>query len=322
MSAARVEDQLTIVGADAFAREADPRVNPFTSAIITGSADPTAPLRFTASAWDRGPHGRLLQSLEYLNDLFHRARAAGLIDRIERRFIFQGDDTPIRIPSVSWQAGREWSDISLIPDLYFYRERAYGAFNPPLPRWAERRNALVWRGSSTGILQMSRHELDRLPRYILCRAAQRLGPRADAKLTSVVQCATAADEAAITERLAAENLLGDFKPMTALANYKLLVDVDGNANAWNCMYKLRLGCCMLRVDSPWQQWFSSRFIAWRHYVPVRYDLSDLVEKAVWCLENDVAARQIAEQGRRFALFMNFDEELLAAGHAVFGAGRA
>jgi len=36
-------------------------------------------------------------------------------------------------------------------------------------------------------------------------------------------------------------------------------------------------------------------------VPVARDLSDLVEKVDWCLANDEAAREIAEQGQAFAL---------------------
>ena len=37
-----------------------------------------------------------------------------------------------------------------------------------------------------------------------------------------------------------------------------------------------------------------------HYIPVKKDLSDLIEKLEWAKENDEKARQIAENGSREA----------------------
>ena len=37
-----------------------------------------------------------------------------------------------------------------------------------------------------------------------------------------------------------------------------------------------------------------------HYVPISYDLSDLNEKLEWLVNNDAAAKQIAENAMEFA----------------------
>ena len=40
---------------------------------------------------------------------------------------------------------------------------------------------------------------------------------------------------------------------------------------------------------------------WKHFVPVRADLSDLAERVAWCQSHPDEARRIGEQGQRIAL---------------------
>ena len=42
---------------------------------------------------------------------------------------------------------------------------------------------------------------------------------------------------------------------------------------------------------------------WEHYVPIKADLSDLREKFEWAESHPIEARQIAENGTRFARWM-------------------
>ncbi|KOB72257.1 KDEL motif-containing protein 1, partial [Operophtera brumata] len=46
--------------------------------------------------------------------------------------------------------------------------------------------------------------------------------------------------------------------------------------------------------------FFKFFDAWKHFVPVKRDLSDLVEKVQWALEHDDEAREIAKNAQNFA----------------------
>ena len=85
------------------------------------------------------------------------------------------------------------------------------------------------------------------------------------------------------------------------ARYRYLIDIDGVANAWGFFEKLMLGSCILKVSSPFEQWFYKEVKEWEHFVPVREDLSDLIEKIRWCREHGEQARMIGEAGQKFAI---------------------
>jgi len=95
-------------------------------------------------------------------------------------------------------------------------------------------------------------------------------------------------------------------PMIDHAKYRYLIDIDGVSNAWSFFEKLLLGSCILKISSPFEQWFYNRIREWEHFVPVRRDLSDLIEKIAWCREHEAEARAIAQSGQRFALGMTYD----------------
>lgn len=43
---------------------------------------------------------------------------------------------------------------------------------------------------------------------------------------------------------------------------------------------------MIFADTVWYEWYYDILKPWVHYVPVKRDLSDLVEKIEWLKEND------------------------------------
>jgi hypothetical protein len=118
-------------------------------------------------------------------------------------------------------------------------------------------------------------------------------------------------------------MLKPFVPIEQMARYKLLVDIDGNANSWGLFAKLLLGSCVLKVESVWEEWFYEKLVPWRHYVPVTADLSDLREKIQWCLDNDQEAEAIGEAGAQLARGMTLETETTAAARRLLNclAGR-
>jgi hypothetical protein len=82
-----------------------------------------------------------------------------------------------------------------------------------------------------------------------------------------------------------------------------------------------MGCCVLKVDSPYEEWFYARLRPWIHYVPVAHDLLDLPNKVKWCLQNEETCRTIAETGRRFAESLGFEVEMAAAADAFIAVAR-
>jgi hypothetical protein len=84
--------------------------------------------------------------------------------------------------------------------------------------------------------------------------------------------------------------------------YKYLFDVDGNASTYSrCRWILLSNCLLLKMQSDYCQWYYKALKPFVHFVPIRRDLSDLVETLDFLKSHDDEARQIAEQGRGLAL---------------------
>jgi hypothetical protein len=81
------------------------------------------------------------------------------------------------------------------------------------------------------------------------------------------------------------------------------LNVDGNTAAWyRISVQMNSGVVSLKVDSTKIEYFSSGLEAWVHYVPIKDDFSDLIEKIQWLKKNDDKAKEIAKNGQAFARF--------------------
>ena len=208
-------------------------------------------------------------------------------------------------------------DAILVPDFDFYASKGYAAVRHLAAKsdvpWRERRDTVLWRGSSTGLGivadgDMSPTNPDLIQRTRMCLILRHANG-ADAMLINVVQTD---DRARSVERLRTAGILGARIDQSAWLGHKFAIDIDGNSNAWaNLFTRLLLGCCVIKVASPpgYRQWYYDDLIAWQHYVPVRSDMSDLVEKIDWCRSNTDRCEEIAAAGRRLAMAMTFESEM-------------
>ena len=98
--------------------------------------------------------------------------------------------------------------------------------------------------------------------------------------------------------------------MTAFQRYAAILDIDGNS--WSSRFGSLLcyNSVVLKVEPEFVDYFhfqqesdgsgndtTTRRMAlrpWTHYVPVRYDLEDLPERAAWVLNNATAAQRIRQ----------------------------
>lgn len=82
-------------------------------------------------------------------------------------------------------------------------------------------------------------------------------------------------------------LCPDHLPREEMIGYKYIMDIDGNACTWDATaWKLNSGSVIFKPESDWQQWFYDSFIPWKHYVPVKDDFEDVIEKLEWCKNNE------------------------------------
>jgi hypothetical protein len=82
--------------------------------------------------------------------------------------------------------------------------------------------------------------------------------------------------------------------------YSILIDIEGNGYSGRLKYLLWSHRPILLVDRPHKEYFFEFLEEWKHYIPVKRDLSDLVEKTQLCLLNYSKALEIAENAYEFS----------------------
>jgi hypothetical protein len=83
------------------------------------------------------------------------------------------------------------------------------------------------------------------------------------------------------------------------AKYRYIINVNGHVCAFRLSYEFSSGSVVLLADSEYKLWFSDRIEPFEHYVPVKADLSDLIEKIKWCEDNLEEAQRIADNALLF-----------------------
>lgn len=82
--------------------------------------------------------------------------------------------------------------------------------------------------------------------------------------------------------------------------YSILIDIEGEGYSGRVKHLLWSHRPLLLVDRPHKEYYYEYLKPWNHYIPVQRDLSDLIEKTKWCLENYDEALKIAENAYQFA----------------------
>lgn len=92
-----------------------------------------------------------------------------------------------------------------------------------------------------------------------------------------------------------------FLSMAEQSNYKYIIHIDGNVNAYRLLTTMRTGSLILRVSSAYISWVDHMIYPGTHYLPIKPDLSDLENCIEWCIKNDDKCKLIAKAGLDFAI---------------------
>lgn len=204
-------------------------------------------------------------------------------------------------------------DIVPLPDRDFFASRGFEDIRNFATangvEWSRRSDQVRWRGWTNG----RGHNDYSSPQ---ARWDQGIMPRI--RMAIIMRDAQAADvaftgsfNAELAARLSRDGLLKAKILEKAWINDKLALDIDGTTNTWsNLLVRMHLGCCVIKVDSQegYRQWYYDRIRPWEHFVPVKSDMSDLIEKIEWARSHDAEAQAIAANGRAFARSMTFESE--------------
>ena len=73
--------------------------------------------------------------------------------------------------------------------------------------------------------------------------------------------------------------------------YKYILYLDGHVAAFRMGGELASGSVLFVPESSYSLWFSKYLEPMKHYIPIKDDLSDLVEKTNWCIKNDLFVKK-------------------------------
>lgn len=93
--------------------------------------------------------------------------------------------------------------------------------------------------------------------------------------------------------------MADFVSNDEKATYKYILNIDGHVSAFRLGHEMSSKSTILLVESHYYIWFSKMLVPYEHYVPVKCDLSNLVEIIEWCKNNDSKCKQISENALKF-----------------------
>ncbi|XP_025219805.1 KDEL motif-containing protein 1 isoform X2 [Theropithecus gelada] len=82
--------------------------------------------------------------------------------------------------------------------------------------------------------------------------------------------------------------------------HKYQINIDGTVAAYRLPYLLVGDSVVLKQDSIYYEHFYNELQPWKHYIPVKSNLSDLLEKLKWAKDHDEEAKKIAKAGQEFA----------------------
>jgi len=92
-----------------------------------------------------------------------------------------------------------------------------------------------------------------------------------------------------------------YKRLNNFSKFKYYINVDGVVMGGRFNKLLAMGGVVLQQDAGYYEHLNALARPYEHYVPIRYDLSDLVAKIEWLQEHDDVAQRIAKQGQELAL---------------------
>ncbi len=205
----------------------------------------------------------------------------------------------------------------LVPDPDFFLTGGHERFRQTcleqLPGWDERGTRVFWRGTTTG---SRRHEppgegeadaFTWLQRLMLCRLAAEpgLAELCDVGIVRIAQIG----EPWLAARITGSGLMRAEVGREAFLAHRVVVDIDGNSNAWSGLFcSLLSRSCIIKVASErgFRQWYYDRLTPWQTYVPVSADLSDFAEAVAWTLIYQADTRRLADAAAELGASLTFE----------------
>lgn len=156
-------------------------------------------------------------------------------------------------------------------------------------KWDKKTPRAFWRGGSSGGVY-TRSNWQDFPRVKIVALSNEYPALLDAKFTLLSQLNSEIDS----------QILKKYPIAMAVSQadhgrYKMQISVEGKITSLSSeLWRLLSNSVMLRQENTNLKWFHSLFRNGEHYISVKYDMSDLIDKIRWVLLHDEECRKIAE----------------------------
>ena len=203
-------------------------------------------------------------------------------------------------PLLAWAKKENARHIVLIPDILttieYSWDREIGIISERMRSipWEKRQNIAFWRGGTTD-KGYTLENYQTKPRFLISCLSHEFPQYVDAGLGRPKQ-------EDLAELLNRSNAIKNFASIADHLQYKYLPVLDG----WMCTYpgyqwRLLSGSVPFKQESDEMQYYYPQLKPFVHYVPIKNDMSDLIEKVKWAIQHDSECKTIAQNARSFAL---------------------
>lgn len=197
----------------------------------------------------------------------------------------------------------DWSRVQRHSDKWFVDSASKQFEHIQETKWEDKKQTAVFRGGSTGA-GVNVHTNMRLKLAYMSYISKLDDPipYIDAGITKWNVRPRKVHDDAYLRTIDIQTL--PFKRVGTLSyqeqsTYKYIINVDGHVSAFRLSFELSMKSTLLLVKSEWTMWFSHLLKPYVHYIPVKSDLSDLIDQIKWCRLHDNECKQIAYNAYAF-----------------------
>ena len=186
----------------------------------------------------------------------------------------------------------------------FYDKNTYlctGKVKDDIP-FSQKDNKLIWRGTNSGIISSAPCKVSR---YDLIQKFQK-NKDVDIKFNWF-------SDGLIPKYIKKDTLInGKFIARDKLLKHKIILCIEGNDRASSLYWALTSNSAVMMPLCTTRSWYMEELLKpWVHFIPIKNDLSDLLEKWEWSKSNAKQTEQIAINATKFMRnFLNKNNEML------------
>lgn len=211
--------------------------------------------------------------------------------------------TSNRFADIAMPTYEDWARVQSLVDIWF--PKSCFDYNIPFNKdWNSKKPTAVFRGGSTGCgVTIETNSRLKLAYISSITPPDDMGiPYIDAGIVKWNLRPRKVQGEKYLQTINIKNLpfskVGFLSPQEQ-SNYKYIINIDGHVSAFRLSLELNMGSVILMVDSEWKMWYSDFLIPYEHYVPVKADLSNLVDQIKWCRSNDSKCEEIVTNAQKF-----------------------